>query len=138
MVVGEHADLKWLDGVLNEKYTARWETLMGDEESDQKETFFVNRLIRLIPNGADSNGRRLEIEADARHADILIKSFGFDDKTKGVDVPEDKMTPNDLVEREMQPALGAEQASQFRSMVMRMAYLSVDRPDLWYGHCHRR
>ena len=54
----------------NQRYTARWELLLGDDPSDQREMFFLNRLIRYIPDGADSDGCRLEMEADARHADI--------------------------------------------------------------------
>ena len=83
-----------------------------------------------MPDGTDQKGRRIEIEADARHADILIKQFNFDEKTKGLDVPEDKLTEKDIIEDERAPGLGQEQASLFRSMTMRLAYMSVDRPDL--------
>ena len=48
---------------------------------DGKEMFFLNRLIRYVADGTD--GKRLEVEADARHAEILMRSFGFDSKTKG-------------------------------------------------------
>ena len=88
--------------------------------------------MRYVPDGADGGPERLEVEADARHADILIRELGFDKNTKGCEVPEDKPTQADLIETERQPALDEKQASSFRSMVMRMAYLSVDRPDL----CH--
>ena len=67
------------------------------------------------------------MEADARHVDLLIRDFGFDNRTKGCDVPEDKQNQSELIETER-----AQQTSQYRSMVMRLAYLAVDRPDL----CH--
>ena len=127
LVVGAQPDLQWLDGVLNSRYTARWEATLGDESGDLKEMFFLNRLIRLVNDGT---GQQLEIEADARHAEILLREFGFDHKTKGVDVPEDKMTQADLIEAETQEMLDDEQTKKFRSMVMRLAYLSADRPDL--------
>ena len=126
--VGSEEDLAWLNGVLNERYTARWEaTIGGDEEGS---AFFLNRLIRYKPDGADAGGERFEIEADARHADILINAFGFNDKTKGIDTPEEKLTDKEFVEELKQPVLDDEQTSQYRSMVMRLAYMSTDRPDL--------
>ena len=127
MVAGEPENLKWFDEVLNRRYTARWENTLGDGYG---EMFFLNRLVRYIPDGAD--GPALEIEADARHAEILMKEFNFDDKTKGSDIPEEKMSQSELIDSERQPALEQKQVTMFRSMVMRMAYMSVDRPDL----CH--
>jgi hypothetical protein len=117
---------------LNTKYTARWESLLGKDGSEVQEMFFLNRLVRFIPDGTDSGGKRLEIEADARHAEILIRDFNFGVNTKGCDVPEDKITPGELAVTEQQPVLDQAQQSTYRSMVMRLAYLSTDRPDL----CH--
>lgn len=42
------------------------------------------------------------------------------------------MNQSDLNETERQPVWDAQQTSQYGSMVMRLGYLSVDRPDL----CH--
>ena len=56
MVVGEPENLKWFDEVLNRRYTARWENTLGDGYG---EMFFLNRLVRYIPDGAD--GPTLEI-----------------------------------------------------------------------------
>eukprot|EP00913_Durusdinium_trenchii_P009578 g8998.t1 len=77
MVVGSMIQLKWLDNILNQKYTAKWETVVGDGQEDKNEMFFLNRLIRYFPDGTDSKGRRLEIEADARHSEILLRELGF-------------------------------------------------------------
>lgn len=132
LVAGEDAGLQWLNKLLNSKYTARWEATLGEDGGDQREMFFLNRVVRYIPDGTDNEGPRLEIEADARHADILVREFGFDERAKGLEVPEEKMSQADLVEAENQPVLDKENVVKFRSMVMRLAYLSVDRPDL----CH--
>eukprot|EP00435_Cladocopium_sp_Y103_P068786 s76_g32.t1 len=131
LVVGSMDKLKEFDKILNDKYTARWESLLGKDNGEKQEMFFLNRLVKYYPDGA-GGGERLEIEADARHVDLLVKDFGFDEKTKGCDVPEDKPTTLDFVETERQPGLGGQMPSQFRSMVMRLAYLAQDRPDL----CH--
>ena len=131
MVTGNKESLKWFDKVLNERYTARWEALLG-EAAEKNETFFLNRLLRYVPDGTDDGGCRLEVEADARHADIIIRAFNLQDGGKGCDVPEEKVTEKDLIDAERQSPLEPGQVSQFRSLVMRLAYMSVDRPDL----CH--
>ncbi|CAJ1454177.1 unnamed protein product, partial [Effrenium voratum] len=77
----------WMDGLLNSKHTARWEAVLGDGEGDDKQTFFLNRLIKYV-------------EADAKHADILIWAFGFAEKSKGSDVPEEKQREKDIIEDE--------------------------------------
>eukprot|EP00435_Cladocopium_sp_Y103_P070140 s53_g34.t1 len=99
LVVGTMAELKEFDKVLNDKYTARWESLLGKDNGEKQEMFFLNRLVRYFPDGADGK-ERLEIEADARHVDLLVRDFGFDEKTKGCDVPEDKPTTLDFIETE--------------------------------------
>ena len=40
-----------LDKILNTRYTARWEAKMGDGPGDDKELFFLNRLIRHVLDG---------------------------------------------------------------------------------------
>ncbi|CAJ1401272.1 unnamed protein product [Effrenium voratum] len=80
-----------------------------------------------VPNGTEW---KLEVEADARHAEILLKAFGFNGKTKGVDMPQEKQVAKDMVIVDQPAELNAEQMGEYRSLVMRMAYLSQDRPDL--------
>ncbi|CAJ1391015.1 unnamed protein product [Effrenium voratum] len=130
MVKGNGANLQWLDGVLNTRYTARLEAMLGRGAEDDKEMFFLNRKIRFKLD--DAARWKLELEADARHAEIVMRYFGFNEKTKGVDIPEEKMRDAERVAEERLPELDAEQAVDYRSMVMRLAYLSQDRPDL--GH----
>lgn len=132
MVVGPEESLEKFDKILNDKYTARKEALLGPDSKDQKEAFFLNRLIRYVPDGADQGGLRVEVEADARHAEILFKTLDFNEKTKVSEIPETKLTEKDILWEEKQPTLDKQQASLFRSMTMRIAYLSQDRPDL----CH--
>ena len=42
--------------------------------------FFLDRLVCYYPDGVEG-GERLEIEADARHVDLLVKDFGIDERT---------------------------------------------------------
>ena len=130
MAKGNGANLQWLDGVLNTRYTARLEAMLGRGAEDGKEMFFLNRKIRYKLD--DAARWKLELEADARHAEILMRYFGFNEKTRGVEILEEKMRDAERVAEERLPELDAEQAVDYRSMVMRLAYLSQDRPDL--GH----
>ena len=71
MVKGNGANLQWLDGVLNTRYTARLEAMLGRGAEDDKETFFLNRKIRFKLD--DAARWKLELEADARHAEIVMR-----------------------------------------------------------------
>ena len=127
MATAADEELNELDKILNTRYTARWEAKMGDSPGDDKELFFLNRLIRYVPDGT---AWKLEVEADARHAEILLKAFRFNGKTKSVDMPEEKQVAKDTIIVDQSAELHAEQMGEYRSLVMRMAYLSQDRPDL--------
>ena len=100
MVEGTDAGLEWMDKVLNERYTytEKWEAKLGSDEKDDKQLFFLNRLVRYVSDGTGS--WKLEVEADARHAQILMKYFGFNERPKGVDTPEEKVRDVGIVEEE--------------------------------------
>ena len=83
----------------------------GGQPGDDKELFFLNRLIRYVPHGT---AWKLEVEAE-----------------KGVDM----LVAKDMVIVDQSAELSVEQMGEYRSLVMRMAYLSQDRPDL--GHVVR-
>eukprot|EP00971_Amphidinium_carterae_P035932 706508-Amphidinium_carterae.1 len=51
-------------------------------------------------------------------------------KVKAVDCPSVKISTKEALDREGQPALEPVQCTNYRSGVMRVAYLSLDRPDL--------
>ena len=71
------------------------------------------------------------IEPDRRHVDLLIQSFGMTN-AKGVESPDVKKSADQQALETRSPLLPKEAASEFRSAVMRAAYLSQDRPDI--GH----
>ena len=48
--------------------------------------FFLNRKVRYKLD--DAAGWKLELEAHARHLEIVMRHFGFNQKIKGVDIPE--------------------------------------------------
>ena len=59
---------------------------MGFEASDDKGATFLNRVITL----KDGKPRKLEEEADSRHAEIIVADLGLQN-SKGIDAPAAKL-----------------------------------------------
>jgi hypothetical protein len=73
--------------------------------------------------------RTLSIEPDARHAQLLIKELGLE-KANGVETPaEKKSVEQQLKDAEAKPLEDARK-KQYRSCVMRAAYLAQDDPGI--------
>ena len=89
---------------------------------DCREISFLNRILRVTPDG-------LELEADPKHAQTIIKQLGLNGRTNGVTTPGEKITED--VDG-MEP-LPASDVSFYRSLTMRAAYLSMDRPDIAFA-----
>ena len=87
----------------------------------------MNRYVRW-----NSGGERswIEYEPDPRHAELIVKSLNLE-SAKGVTTPSVKTRLEEVLA--MSPQLDALQTRQYRSVVMRAAYLSQDRPDLSYS-----
>ena len=69
------------------------------------------------------------MQVDSRHAELPVQQCGFDSKTKGIVTPGVKHV---LVEEGQEP-LGPEEAVRYKSLRMRLGYLSLDRPDVQLG-----
>jgi len=74
--------------------------------------------------GNSAHPERIEIEADARHADLVISHLGLKPDSKGITIPSTK------VDMGAGEKLDAEQHSHFRSIAMRASFLAEDRADL--------
>lgn len=55
-------------------------------DEDDNQMFFLNRKVRCKLD--DAAGWKLELEANARHLEIVMRHFGFNQKIKGADIPE--------------------------------------------------
>ena len=88
---------------------------------DSCEVRFLNRLLWWVVPPFGKAPERIEIEADPRHAE-LIKTSGLQPNSKGVNTPGER--PRDSL-RTVQPS--PQDATSYRSNVMRLAYLSADR-----------
>ena len=87
----------------------------------------LNRVI-------SRTGRGWELEADLRHAELIVQQLGLVDGktviTPGVDMPEASAMDEDEDEEE---ALSPEQATMYRFIGARCNYLQPDRPDIQYA-----
>ena len=80
----------------------------------------------------NSDGERswIEYEPDLRHAELIVKSLDLESE-KGVTTPSVKKMLQEVLAT--LPQMDASQTRLDRSVVMRAAYLSQDRPDLSFS-----
>ena len=118
MSCGLAADLKWLQGQLAARFEIKTQMIGHDAEFKQ-EGKILNRVVRATPRG-------FEMEADQRHAELIIETLELEDNkgvaTAGVDDP---------VEEDID--LEGEKIFGYRSLAARANYLAVDRPDIMYA-----
>ena len=87
----------------------------------EKEVSVLNRIIRWTNAG-------IEIEADPRHAEILIRDTNVSNK-RTLNIAGKEYTKED----EVSPTLSTQEASRYRSMAARANYLAQDRPEIAYS-----
>ena len=101
--------------------------VLGAGRDDAKEVRILNRHVRWNCDGERS---WIEYEPDPRHAELIVKSLNLE-SAKGVETPSVKKRLEEVLATS--PQLDALQTRQYRSVVMRAAYLSQHRPDLSYS-----
>ena len=88
----------------------------------------LHRVLRWVPH-SDNGPERIEYEADPRHREVLSLQLGLaDGKTRSVTSPFEKIKITPDTERELQE----NEATVFRSAVMRLGFLALDRPDIQF------
>ena len=89
----------------------------------------LNRVVRCTENG-------LELEADLRHAELIVEQLGLQDaklvSTPGADAPAGGGGAEEAEEEEAQPLPPAE-ATLFRGIAARCNYSQPDRLDIQYA-----
>ncbi len=71
--------------------------------------------------------RRVELEADQRHAELSIANAGLDSDSRPLTNPGRKLAGKELEEPDL---LGAAAASEYRARAARANFLASDRPDV--------
>ena len=75
VTVGSRTDPTWFEDELKKRFEIKTKKI-GLGGGENKEESILNRIVRCTPNG-------FELEADPRHADIIIQAMNMGD-AKGV------------------------------------------------------
>ena len=127
ITLGDSEALSEVERAMSHHYTIKVRAVLGAGRDDAKEVRILNRYVRWNSDG----GRNwIEYEPDPRHAKLIVKSLNLE-SAKGVTTPSVKKRLEEVLTTF--PQLNALQTKQYRSVVMRAAYLSQDRPDLSYS-----
>ena len=102
---------------------------LGPRHWDKKVMTILHRVLTWVHH-SDNGPERIEYEADPRHREVLSLQLGLaDGKTRSVTSPFEKIKITPDTERELQES----EAAVFRSAVMRLCFLALDRPDIQFG-----
>ena len=124
IVLGDEAGQKAIEDMLKQKFEYRVDGCIGPEPQDGTVMTVLNRILEY-----NKQTGLLTYEADPRHAEMIVKQLGLQD-AKPVVTPSEKMTAQEALAVAEMGTLPAEQSKSYRSLVMRAAYLSLDRADI--------
>ena len=128
--------MKETQETLEDKYKLKVETL-GNKEGQKTEVKILNKIVRHTDRG-------IELEADPRHAEIVIKELGLEDakatRVPGTKAPKGEDKKKGACEDETEDEgpeeeedLSPEKATKYRALAARLNYLAVDRVDIQYS-----
>ena len=98
-------------------------TMIGHGSNDAQETRILNRIIRATSEG-------WEIEADQRHAEIMVNMLNMGN-AKEVNTPGESRPWEE--EKLSEQQLGESWATEYRAISARANYLAQDRPDIQFA-----
>ena len=81
----------------------------------------LNRILRYTESG-------IEMEADLRHAEIIIQQLGLEN-AKPLSIP----SADEVKRPDDETKLNPEYTTQYKSIVARANYLAADRPDIQFA-----
>ncbi|CAE6971968.1 unnamed protein product [Symbiodinium sp. CCMP2592] len=120
-VVGGYNKLQWLIESLQKAWTIEVRGILARPGSSlpgvTHSIYVLNRLVTWTNEG-------IEMEADPRHVDLVLEHLGLNNSSP-VTTPLVKSTGD-----EDESPLSKEDAGLYRSIAMRIGYLSSDRPDM--------
>ena len=126
-ILSDEAGIMRTKEMLETKFELKLRAVLGPDTHDSREVRVLNRLVRWVE---DSDGLRVEYEADPRHQEIIIKTLKLE-SAKAVSTPMVKMKAQDYqVGSEL---LKKDEIRLYRSVTMRAQYLAQDRPDLQFS-----
>ena len=109
---------------LSGKYSMRESHRLGFGSHCDRHAELLNRIVSV---GTDSDGRRYVI----RHAELVLRDLGLEgSKAKPLTTPGFKVDEKDLALGEKEVPLDSGDVARYRSCVMRLSHLALDRADL--------
>ena len=119
---GDKRDCDWLKKEFEKRFEIKFQSL-GTGPGEKREVKILNRLVRLVPGG-------IEMEADPRHARVLIEEMGVEaGKSVGTPMAVD-VTGTKSAQRDDEAVMEPGEVTRYRALVARLNYLAMDRPDL--------
>lgn len=133
LIVGDQIAQDNIIKTMSAKCDMTVRAIIGPEPNDAKHVRILNRYVTLVAHD-DNNSRHpsyhLECKADPTHAELIVRQLGLD-SGKSVTTPGVKRKATEIFEDS--PAMSKHMTTQYRSIVMRTAYLGVDRPDMQFS-----
>ena len=121
--LGRERYLKEIGAKMAEWFDIKIRGRMGPAARDDKEIRILNRVAKWESD-------KLIYEADDKHVTNILFELGFDENTKGLDMPTAK--DYDAEGGEDDEELDAHEARRYRRMAATINYLASDRPDLQF------
>ena len=121
--LGREKYLKEIGAKMAEWYDIKIRGMMGPDAGDDKEIRKMNRVVKWESD-------KLIYEVDDKHVTNILFELGFDENTKGLDMPTAK--DYDAEGGEDDEKLGAHEARRYRRMAATINYLASDRPDFQF------
>ena len=126
-VLGPSAAIDKVKELLGSKYQMRESHRLGFTTGCTRCATVLNRIVSL----GETGGRRwVRIEPDKRHVELIVQAVGLTLQSSGVTTPSVKPTEVQAAALETSPQLGAQEATAYRSAVMRASFLSQERADI--------
>ena len=127
-VLGPVAAVDKMKELLGSKYQMREAHRLGFGEGCVRSATVLSRVVQL---GHEGGRRWVQIEPDKRHVELILQTAGVNpNSSNGVTTPSVKPTEEQAHQLQFSPELPPQQASQYRSAVMRASFLAQERCDL--------
>lgn len=128
MVEMPSTEEKWFEEVLFSQYEGKCTGKFNSDAADPSEASFLNRVIRWDPTAG-----RAELEADTRHVEMVLRDLGLEEASPVATPVARRTKAEELVLLSGAQPLNDADRTLYRSVTMRINYLSLDRPDLSFA-----
>ena len=126
MILADDDTLAEFDKLLRSRYDVKRTGALGFDPGDDHEVVMLNRVLRATTIDGEEF---IEIEADSRHAELIVQKLGLTTATAAA-TPSVKLSDAQAVAESEEPELSAEDTTLYRSLTMRGSYLAQDRADI--------